>query len=78
VIAIALGAIVLGESITWRIVGGALLVLAAVAIVVRRESKPEVAAEGASFSGAAGSEPGELVRANGYPSESAARRVAER
>src|SRR2546430_16770335 len=41
VIAIALGAIVLGESITWRIAGGALLVLAAVAIVVRRESRQE-------------------------------------
>jgi drug/metabolite transporter (DMT)-like permease len=38
VVAIALGAIVLGESITLRIVAGALLILAAVAIVVRREA----------------------------------------
>jgi drug/metabolite transporter (DMT)-like permease len=78
VIAIALGAIVLGESITWRIAGGALLVLAAVAIVVRRESKPDVAAEGASLSGAAASEPDELVRADGHTVELAPRRVAKR
>lgn len=39
VIAIALGVIVLGEDITLRIVAGAVLVLAAVAIVVRRESR---------------------------------------
>src|SRR5436305_2889054 len=47
VIAIALGAIVLGESITLRIVAGAVLVLAAVALVVRRESraKPTLEAE---------------------------------
>ena len=38
VVAIALGAIVLHESLTWTIVVGALLVLACVAIVVRRES----------------------------------------
>jgi drug/metabolite transporter (DMT)-like permease len=38
VVAIALGAIVLDESITWRIVIGALLILVAVAIVIRRES----------------------------------------
>jgi drug/metabolite transporter (DMT)-like permease len=38
VIAIALGVIVLDEQITARIVAGALLILAAVAIVVRRES----------------------------------------
>ena len=38
VVAIALGVIVLDESITARIVAGALLILAAVAIVVRRES----------------------------------------
>jgi drug/metabolite transporter (DMT)-like permease len=38
VVAIALGVIVLDESITIRIVAGALLILAAVAIVVRRES----------------------------------------
>jgi drug/metabolite transporter (DMT)-like permease len=38
VVAIALGAIVLHESITWTIVLGAALVLACVALVVRRES----------------------------------------
>jgi len=38
VIAIALGAIVLDESITVRIVAGAVLILFAVAIVIRRES----------------------------------------
>jgi drug/metabolite transporter (DMT)-like permease len=78
VIAIALGAIVLGESVTWRIVGGALLVLAAVAIVVRRESRQDVAAEGASFGGAAASEPDDFVRANGDPGERPAGRVAKR
>jgi drug/metabolite transporter (DMT)-like permease len=40
VVAIALGAIVLHESITWTIAAGAALVLACVAIVVRRESIP--------------------------------------
>jgi drug/metabolite transporter (DMT)-like permease len=39
VVAIALGVIVLDEKLTWRIVLGALLILAAVAIVVRRESQ---------------------------------------
>ena len=39
VVAIALGAIVLHESLTWTIGIGALLVLACVAIVVRRESE---------------------------------------
>jgi drug/metabolite transporter (DMT)-like permease len=38
VIAIALGAIVLDEAITLRVVAGALLILVAVAIVLRRES----------------------------------------
>ncbi|MHB8469240.1 MAG: EamA family transporter [Gaiellaceae bacterium] len=38
VVAIALGALVLHESLTWTIVAGAALVLACVAIVVRRES----------------------------------------
>jgi drug/metabolite transporter (DMT)-like permease len=48
VVAIALGAIVLHESITWTIVGGAALVLACVALVVRRESiPPEAEAIGA-------------------------------
>src|SRR5436305_932408 len=53
VIAIALGALILGESITLRIVAGAVLILAAVALVVRRESRGEVAAQGSGFSGAA-------------------------
>ena len=78
VIAIALGAIVLGESITWRIVGGALLVLAAVAIVVRREWPQEVATEGAGFAGGGSAQPDELVRPDGHPSELAAGRVTER
>jgi drug/metabolite transporter (DMT)-like permease len=52
VIAIALGAIVLDEAITWRIIAGALLILASVAIVVRREAQ-EAAAEGEGFAGAA-------------------------
>jgi drug/metabolite transporter (DMT)-like permease len=73
VIAIALGAIVLGESITWRIVGGALLVLAAVAIVVRRESRQLEPVAVVDLR-----EPDELIGANGHPSELPARRVAER
>ncbi|HEY2935907.1 MAG TPA: EamA family transporter [Gaiellaceae bacterium] len=40
VVAIALGAVVLHESITLSIVAGAMIVLASVAIVVRRESLP--------------------------------------
>lgn len=40
VVAIALGVIVLHEQLTLRVVLGALLILAAVAIVVRRESEP--------------------------------------
>ena len=48
VVAIALGAIVLHESLTWTIAGGAVLVLACVALVVRRESiPPEAEAVGA-------------------------------
>jgi drug/metabolite transporter (DMT)-like permease len=43
VVAIALGAIVLHESITWTIVLGATIVLACVALVVRRESAPDLA-----------------------------------
>ena len=39
-VAIALGAIVLHEEITWRIALGAAIVLASVAVVVRRESVP--------------------------------------
>lgn len=51
VVAIALGAIVLHEELTWRIALGAAIVLAAVAAVVRRESVPpeaEAAAAGAA------------------------------
>jgi drug/metabolite transporter (DMT)-like permease len=73
VIAIALGAIVLGESITWRIVGGALLVIAAVAIVVRRESRQE-----APVARPALGEPDDFVRTDGYPRELPAGRVAKR
>jgi drug/metabolite transporter (DMT)-like permease len=40
VVAIALGAIVLHESITWTIGVGAALVLACVALVVRHETEP--------------------------------------
>ena len=40
VVAIALGALVLHEEITWRIALGAAIVLASVAVVVRRESVP--------------------------------------
>jgi drug/metabolite transporter (DMT)-like permease len=68
VIAIALGAIVLGESITWRIVGGALLIIAAVAIVVRRESAPPHEASG----------PDEVVGAGRHPVQVSPRRIAER
>ena len=46
VVAIALGALVLGQAISLRIVAGAALILAAVALVVRREGKQvEVAGE---------------------------------
>jgi drug/metabolite transporter (DMT)-like permease len=78
VIAIALGAIVLGESITWRIVGGALLIIAAVAIVVRRESREELAVGEAVFSGAASPETDDVVGADGHARELAPGRVAER
>jgi drug/metabolite transporter (DMT)-like permease len=44
VVAIALGAIVLHESLTWTVLIGAALVLACVAVVVRRESVPETQA----------------------------------
>ena len=54
VIAIALGVIVLDESITLRIVFGALLILAAVAIVLQRESALQA---------------GEVVEANRDPRE---------
>ena len=48
IVAIALGAIVLHESLTWTIAFAALLVLACVAVVVRRESiPPEAEAAGA-------------------------------
>ena len=74
VIAIALGAIVLGESITWRIVGGALLIIAAVAIVDRRESREEAPVPAPSSL----RETDDLVRTDGHAGELAARRVAER
>jgi len=44
VVAIALGAVVLGESLTWSIAVGAVLVLACVALVIRQES-PEGGSE---------------------------------
>jgi drug/metabolite transporter (DMT)-like permease len=48
VVAIALGAIVLHERLTWTIGIGAVLILACVAVVVRRESiPPEAEAVGA-------------------------------
>jgi drug/metabolite transporter (DMT)-like permease len=48
IVAIALGAIVLHESLSWTIAVGALLVLACVALVVRTESiPPEAEAVGA-------------------------------
>jgi drug/metabolite transporter (DMT)-like permease len=47
VVAIALGALVLHESLTWTIGLGALLVLACVALVLRTERRP-VAARGPS------------------------------
>jgi drug/metabolite transporter (DMT)-like permease len=54
-VAIALGATVLHESLTWSIGIGAVLILACVAVVVRRESVPaEAEAAGA---GAAAAEP---------------------
>jgi len=53
VIAIALGAVVLGEDVTLRIAAGAVLVLAAVALVVRRESRAEIGVGGEAPSGAA-------------------------
>ena len=46
VVAIAFGAIVRHESLTWTIAAGAVLVLACVAIVVRRESIPAEAEAG--------------------------------
>lgn len=54
VVAIALGAVVLHESLSWRIGAGAALVLACVAIVVRRETVPPVAE--ATAAGAAATE----------------------
>ena len=42
VVAITLGVLVLDEMITWRIAVGALIVLASVAVVVRRESESAV------------------------------------
>jgi len=48
IVAITLGVLVLHESLSWRIVAGAALILACVAVVVRRESiPPEAEAIGA-------------------------------
>jgi drug/metabolite transporter (DMT)-like permease len=58
VVAIALGVIVLDESVTIRIVAGALLILVSVAIVLRRESTAAEALE-----------PGEVVRPDRDPGE---------
>ena len=58
VVAIALGVIVLDETLTLRVVAGALLILVSVAIVLRRESRI-----------AAALEPGEVVRPDGHPAE---------
>jgi drug/metabolite transporter (DMT)-like permease len=60
VVAIALGAIVLHESLTWTIGAGAVLVLACVAIVVRHESIPpeaEAIGAGAADTGYAAAPP---------------------
>ncbi|HSB37933.1 MAG TPA: EamA family transporter [Gaiellaceae bacterium] len=65
VVAIALGVIVLDESLTLRIVGGALLILLSVAIVLRRESRA-----------AATLEPGEVLRADRHAGELAPARRA--
>jgi len=56
VVAIALGVVVLHEELTLRVVLGALLILAAVAIVVKRES-------------AAALEPGEVIGTDGHATE---------
>jgi drug/metabolite transporter (DMT)-like permease len=56
VVAIALGALVLHESLTWTIGAGAALVLACVALVVRQESVPPEAE--AMAAGAAAAEAG--------------------
>jgi drug/metabolite transporter (DMT)-like permease len=58
VVAIALGVIVLDESVTIRIAAGALLILIAVAIVVRRESRIAAALES-----------GEVVRPDGHAAQ---------
>ena len=65
VVAIALGVIVLDESLTLRIVAGALLILLSVGIVLRRESRA-----------AATLEPGEVLRADGHAGELAPARRA--
>jgi drug/metabolite transporter (DMT)-like permease len=54
VVAIALGVVVLDESVTLRIAAGALLILASVASVLRRESRTSVPLE-----------PGQIVGPNG-------------
>jgi drug/metabolite transporter (DMT)-like permease len=74
VVAIGLGAIVLDEAITWRIVAGALLILASVAIVVRREA--EHAGEGEGSAEPAALEAEDVIRTDGDARELAARRVS--
>jgi drug/metabolite transporter (DMT)-like permease len=59
VIAIALGVIVLDEDVTLQVVLGALLILASVAIVIRREAAPEVPIEGQGYAGGAAPVPQE-------------------
>jgi len=67
VVAIALGVIVLDESLTLRIVAGAVLILVSVAIVLRREARLSAALE-----------TGEVVRPDGHAGELAPARGAQR
>jgi drug/metabolite transporter (DMT)-like permease len=62
VVAIALGAIVLHESLTWTISAGAVLVLACVALVVRHESIPAEA----EAVGAGAAEAGDAAETGDY------------
>jgi len=49
IVAIALGVIVLNESVTWSIAAGALLVLATVAVVIAHESRASSSARAAAL-----------------------------
>lgn len=53
VVAIALGTVVLHEHLSPQVVVGAVVILASVALVVRRESARDVATEGEGYAGAA-------------------------